>query len=51
MNPILEVRFFKTTAGSEPVREFLKSLNATDKKTFGEDIKLSSLDGRLACHW
>lgn len=39
MNPILEVRFFKTTAGSEPVREFLKSLNATDKKIVGEDIK------------
>lgn len=39
MNPILEVRFYKTTAGSEPVREFLKSLNAADKKAVGEDIK------------
>ena len=38
-HPILEVRFFRTTAGSEPVRDFLKSFNATDRKAIGEDIK------------
>lgn len=38
-SPVLEVRFFKTDAGSEPVREWLKSLSASDKKAIGEDIK------------
>ena len=38
-HPILEVRFFRTTSGSEPVRDFLKSLNAIDRKAIGEDIK------------
>ncbi len=37
--PTLEVRFFKTDAGSEPVREWLKSLGAIERKTIGEDIK------------
>jgi hypothetical protein len=37
--PILEVRFFKTSAGSEPVRDFLRSLDTTDRKAVGEDIK------------
>ncbi len=36
---ILEVRFFKTEAGNEPVREWLKELSATDRKVIGEDIK------------
>lgn len=37
--PILEVRFFRTTAGNEPVREWLKSLTREDRKSIGEDIK------------
>jgi phage-related protein len=37
--PVLEVRFFKTDAGSEPVRDWLKSLGAIERKTIGEDIK------------
>ena len=37
--PILEVRFFRTTAGNEPVREWLKSLTREDRKRIGEDIK------------
>ena len=37
--PILEVRFFKTDIGGEPVRGWLKSLSAADKKAIGEDIK------------
>ncbi|WP_264774438.1 type II toxin-antitoxin system RelE/ParE family toxin [Deinococcus aetherius] len=37
--PILEVRFFRTTVGNEPVREWLKSLTREDRKSIGEDIK------------
>lgn len=37
--PSLEVRFFKTDAGTEPVRNWLRELSATDRKTIGEDIK------------
>lgn len=37
--PILEARFFKTDSGAEPVREWLKSLPAADRKIIGEDIK------------
>lgn len=37
--PTLEVRFFKTEIGNEPVRLWLRALSATDKKTIGEDVK------------
>ena len=37
--PILEVRFFRTKAGNEPVREWLKSLTREDRRSIGEDIK------------
>ena len=37
--PILSVRFYRTEADSEPVREWLKKLSARDRKTVGEDIK------------
>ncbi|MEW6563405.1 MAG: type II toxin-antitoxin system RelE/ParE family toxin [Pseudomonadota bacterium] len=37
--PSLEVRFFKTDAGTEPVRDWLRELTATDRRTIGEDIK------------
>ncbi len=39
MNPILDVRFFLTDAGTEPVREWLKDLPAIERKSIGEDIK------------
>ena len=39
MNPVLDVRFFRTDAGKEPVREWLKDLSAIERKTIGEDIK------------
>ena len=39
IQPTLEVRFFKTDTGNEPVREWLRSLSATEKKTIGEDVK------------
>ncbi len=37
--PILSVCFFRTDAGSEPLREWLKGLSAQDRKMIGEDIK------------
>ena len=37
--PMLEVRFFKTDGGTEPVRDWLRELPAIDRKTIGEDIK------------
>lgn len=38
--PILNVVFFRTDTGREPVREWLKSLDKKDRKAIGEDIKL-----------
>ena len=38
-SPILDVRFFATDSGNEPVREWLKALPATERRTIGEDIK------------
>jgi phage-related protein len=35
----LRVVFYKTEAGKEPVREWLKALSREDRKTIGEDIK------------
>lgn len=37
--PILEVRFYATDSGSEPVREWLKSLPGEERRLIGEDIK------------
>jgi len=37
--PTLEVRFFKTDGGTEPVRDWLRELSATDRKRIGENIK------------
>jgi phage-related protein len=37
--PILKVVFYRTEAGNEPVREWLKSLRREDCRTIGEDIK------------
>jgi len=34
----LQVYFYKTESGNEPVREWLKSLAIIDKKIIGEDI-------------
>jgi phage-related protein len=39
MNPVLDVRFFRTDAGTEPVRDWLKDLPAIARKTIGENIK------------
>ena len=37
--PILDVFFYKTEAGNEPVREWLKSLPRDERRAIGEDIK------------
>ena len=37
--PILEVVFFRTEAGNEPVREWLRGLIREDRRPVGEDIK------------
>jgi len=42
-NPKLDVRFFKTDCGSEPVRQWLKDLPANERKVIGEDIKTVQL--------
>lgn len=36
---VLDVRFFSTAAGTEPVRVWLQDLSASDRKIIGEDIK------------
>lgn len=35
----LPARFYLSNAGNEPVREWLRSLDAEDRKIIGEDIK------------
>jgi phage-related protein len=35
----LEVKFYRTLSGSEPVREWLKSIEFKDRKIIGNDIK------------
>jgi len=35
----LSVKFYRTQAGHEPAREWLRSLDREEKKTIGEDIK------------
>jgi phage-related protein len=35
----INVVFYRTTMGREPVREWLKSLQVSEKKSIGEDIK------------
>jgi phage-related protein len=37
--PKLDVRFFRSDSGNEPVRDWLKELPPEDRKIIGEDIK------------
>ncbi len=39
MDKILEVYFFRSETGTEPVREWLKSLPLPEKKIIGQDIQ------------
>lgn len=38
-DPILTVRLYCSETGNEPVREFLRGLEADERKTIGVDIK------------
>ena len=42
-NFILEVVFYKSSAGNEPVRDWLKKLDKEDRKIIGSDIKTVQL--------
>jgi phage-related protein len=46
--PILDVRFFRTEAGAEPVREWRRTLSAADRKLIGGDIKTVQFGWPLA---
>lgn len=35
----LQVRFYRTTAGTEPVRQWLKTLPVEERKIIGDDLK------------
>lgn len=35
----MEIKFFRSNNGSEPVRDWLRALPPEDRKTIGEDIK------------
>lgn len=37
--PVLQVVFYRTESGREPVREWLRSLDPDAKKILGEDVK------------
>ena len=39
MEPILDIRFYATELGAEPVREWLKLLPAIDRKVIGANMK------------
>ena len=43
MEPILDVKFFANSLSTEPVRDWLRSLPASERKTIGEDIKTVQL--------
>ncbi len=38
-SPVLHVVFFRSQAGNEPVRQWLKGMERGDRKILGEDIK------------
>ena len=40
---VLNVVFYRSEAGNEPVREWLKDLHRDDKRQIGEDIKTAQL--------
>jgi phage-related protein len=39
MQPVLSVRFYKSKAGTEPGRDWLRALASEARKIIGEDIK------------
>jgi hypothetical protein len=46
----VDLVFFRNDVGSEPVREWLKGLNETERRLIGTDLlRARNGDGRLAC--
>lgn len=43
MSPRLSVVFYRTSSGREPVREWLKSLDAEDRRRIGADLRTIEL--------
>lgn len=41
--PILDIVFFRTESGTEPVREWLRTLSKADKLAIGADLKTVQL--------
>ncbi|WP_322050698.1 type II toxin-antitoxin system RelE/ParE family toxin [Paraburkholderia bannensis] len=39
LEPVLSVHFFCTESGNEPVRHWLRELDASERKAIGEEIK------------
>jgi phage-related protein len=39
IEPILEVRFYRSASGREPVREWLRALSKEERRIIGEDLK------------
>ena len=39
ITPLLDVFFYRSNTGSEPVRDWLKSLHMEERRTIGTDIK------------
>jgi len=39
ITPLLDVFFYRSNNGSEPVRDWLKSLHTNERRTIGTDIK------------
>ncbi|MBF8273321.1 MAG: hypothetical protein HW380_2426 [Magnetococcales bacterium] len=50
-SPILEVFFFRTGSGAEPVRDWLRAMGIDDRKAVGEDIKLVQFRWPLGMPW
>jgi hypothetical protein len=47
----LPARFYRTIGGAEPVRDWLKGLNPSDRRIVGADIKESEFDWPSACRF
>jgi hypothetical protein len=43
--------FYRTSAGTEPVRDWLKALRAEDRREVGHDIASLSTGGRSGCRF
>ena len=47
----LAVRFYRSSTGGEPVRDWLRELPRVDRRAIGEDIKVVQLGWPLGMPW